>query len=172
MRITDTNEISRLFVAGEDEAVDHDLAAMIARTGALLRGHFRLESGLHSEYSPRFGQLAFRRGDAEEIALKCLDALPERPTNPIVLTVETAPRYLAQALGDRLHASVSIAKANAERHPTTKGVEPSGLDGRDVRVVADVLSSGESIRPLVELAKQRDDRDPDVAGGPVAVATL
>lgn len=91
----------------------------------------------------------------EEIALKCIDTLPERPTNPIVLTVETAPRYLAQALGVCLDASVSIGKANAELRPTTNGIEPSDLDGRDVLVVADVLSSGESIRPLVELAKRR-----------------
>jgi orotate phosphoribosyltransferase len=54
-----------------------------------------------------------------------------------------------------LDAPVSISKANAERRPTTNGIEPNDLDGRDVLVVADVLSSGESIRPLVELAKRR-----------------
>jgi hypothetical protein len=37
---------------------------LLVRAGALLEGHFRLQSGLHSPYFVRVGQLAYRPEDA------------------------------------------------------------------------------------------------------------
>lgn len=139
-----------------DESGD-ELATMVASTGALLQGHFRLQSGRHAEYFLRFGQLAFQTHIADRIAAiaKSAFALTSGTT---VLCAETAGRYLGAALARALDADVAIAEVDEWRRPTSVLRRGTIRGASDVIVATDVVTTGRSLLPLLALAREARSR--------------
>lgn len=154
MRIKDASAVLPVFGSPHGAAVHAELAALIASKGALLSGHFRLHSGLHTPYFLRFGQLAYEPAIAARLAEVCASQLVgavERPS--VVLCAETAARFLGAALAETLGAELAIAEVDEWRQPRA-ALLAGALEGRrEVVVVTDVVTTGRSIAPLVELAR-------------------
>lgn len=154
MRIKDASAVLPVFGSPHGAAVHAELAELIASKGALLSGHFRLHSGLHTPYFLRFGQLAYEPAVAARIAERCASELvgpTERPS--VVLCAETAARFLGAALAESIGAELAIAAVDERRQPRA-ALLAGALEGRrEVVVVTDVVTTGRSVAPLVEMAR-------------------
>ncbi len=154
MRLTDRSEIEALFAPAGAPVVFDELIEMIAESGAVLDGHFRLQSGLHSRYFLRFGQLAFHPANAQRIAQLFLEVTAPLDDGTVILAAETAPRYLAEALGKETGFEVVLAAVGEMRKPEKRVLDGRSLNGApSVLVVADVHSTGGSVSSLVDLAR-------------------
>lgn len=152
MRVTDLQKVSRLFASPIDQSVDRALVPMIAASGALIEGHFRLQNGQHAQYFLRFGQLTFHSADAARIADVALAALDPPRKDLAVLTVETSAKF-ATTIAEKTGGRLALTKVGAARRPTADLHKRNALErARAVLIVADVVHTGESIRPLLERA--------------------
>jgi orotate phosphoribosyltransferase len=120
------------------------------RVGALLEGHFRLTSGLHS---PGYLQCALvlqhpREAEAcgAEIAAKIRDLRPE-----VVLSPALGGIVIGQEVGKALGVRAIFAERQEGRLVLRRGfsLEP----GERVLVVEDVVTTGMSTRETIEVAK-------------------
>lgn len=121
--------------------------------GALLEGHFRLTSGLHSPHYVQCARLLQHPADAaaagEEIARRLAAARVERPTavvspaiGGIVLGHEVARAFGARAIWAERDAAGALALRRGF------ALEP----GEPVVAVEDVVTTAGSLRELVALA--------------------
>jgi len=140
---------------------------LLAETGALLKGHFRLQSGQHSEYFARIGQLLYRRADATEIATMMSEQLGRfrDHSHLVCLASENASGYLGRALAETLGARVALARIDECRRPTSALSSGEVSPGDSVLIVSDVVTTGQSIEPLLELVKERQ-------ATPIGIAAL
>ena len=120
------------------------------RVGALLEGHFRLTSGLHS---PGYLQCALvlqhpREAEAcgAEIAAKTRDLRPQ-----VVLSPALGGVVIGQEVGRALGVRAIFAERQEGRLTLRRGfsLEP----GERVLVVEDVITTGMSTRETIEVAK-------------------
>lgn len=135
----------------------------IADAGALLRGHFALQSGAHSDHIfrirgfarhpdalARLGQLLVRRADVN------LD-------DATLLCPESAGYLFADQLSQTWKRPLAVAKVDLLRRPTrellpeqrTSRYPGTIVPGTRVVIVNDVASTGGSIATLRELAIER-----------------
>lgn len=155
MRVTDKGRIRALFASAGSTEIVAELVEMIADSGALLDGHFRLQSGLHSRFFLRFGQLAFHPANAQRIAQLFLEVAAPIEEDTVILAAETAPRYLADALARETGQAVRLAGIGEMRKPEKRLLGDASLRGaQSVLIVVDVLNTGGSVSPLVELARE------------------
>ena len=154
MRIKDASAVLPVFGSPHGPEVHAELAALVASKRALLSGHFRLHSGLHTPYFLRFCQIAYDTQAAARIAARCASLVVgavERPA--VVLCAETAARFLGAALAESIGAALAIAEVDDRRQPRA-ALLAGALEGRrEVVVATDVVTSGRSIAPLVEMAR-------------------
>jgi orotate phosphoribosyltransferase len=170
MRIRDRDAVRRLLSPTVSGPAGTQLVEMVAESGALLHGHFRLQSGFHSEYFLRFGQLAFRQKEAEQIAAILVGLLSEPVDRLAVLGADTSARYLATSLARLLHVPLALAKTDDKRRPTSDLVDAHLLErARMIVIATDVINTGLSIKPMIDSAKKLA---PDAALRVVAFATL
>ncbi len=132
------------------------------KEGALLRGHFILSSGMHSEWYLQ-SALFLARPEEAEAALTTLGALlapfkPDLVVSPAVGGI-VAGQETARALGKRAF----FAERAGGRFVLRRGfrIEP----GERVVVVEDVVTTGGSVREVLDLVGA-------VGGRPVAVGAL
>ena len=130
--------------------VQHDdLLALFRRSGALLDGHFRLTSGLHS---PRYLQCALvlsRPPDAEALAA----ALAPRVAG-LGATVVLSPALGGIVIGQEVGRALGVRAIFAERQEG-KLVLRRGFSlspGDRVVVIEDVLTTGGSTRETIDVA--------------------
>jgi orotate phosphoribosyltransferase len=160
MRIKTESEVRSLLVpnAGRLPLPD-SLYADIARTGALLRGHFALQSGHHSEYFLRFSQLGWDAEALMRVAELLLEQPPFKVTEPTFLCSEAAGLFLGTAVQRRWAGShLAVLKMDARKRPTEvlrEGVLPSG---GDVIVVDDVVTQGRSLEVFLKQAQRAEAR--------------
>jgi len=154
MRITDLAKVRALLTvtAGEDE---EQILKLAADSGALLSGHFRLQAGHHAPYFLRFGQLAYR-DEASSVLARAFATrgFATAAADLVVVGAETSARYLAIALSKLLGASVALAEVDSLRRPKDTLKTGTVVGAQHVIVATDVLTTGASIRPLVELARK------------------
>lgn len=139
---------------------DDPILAAFFQTGAYLRGHFRLTSGLHSpeylqcalvlqypKHAERFGQLMateFRRVE---------------PT--LNLGVVIAPAMGGLIIGHEVARTLGARFIFTERDPSGAMVLRRGFSlepGETVVVVEDVITTGGSTREVVKIANQTGGR--------------
>ena len=127
-----------------------DLLALFRRSGALLDGHFRLTSGLHS---PRYLQCALvlsRPADAQALA----EALAPRLT-ALGATVVLSPALGGIVIGHEVGRALGIRAIFAERQDGALTLRRGfALAPEDrVLVVEDVVTTGGSTRETMEVAR-------------------
>lgn len=162
--IRDVAEVRELLVTSVDE-VAREVLPFVATAGALLRGHFLLQGGDHSEVFLRFARLAQDQAVADRIAVLLRSVAPFVPSDPFtVLCPESAGAFLGSAIARTAGGKLAIARVNAKRCP-----QPAlrlGTVDRDkpVIIVNDVVTTADSLRTLIEFAR--------TAGAPVAGAVV
>ena len=121
------------------------------RTGAMLEGHFQLSSGRHSD---RYFQCALLLADplraealAREIALK-IEHTPDVVVGPALGAV-----VWAHEVARALHTRAFFTERSNARMELRRGfhLEP----GERVLVVEDVLTTGGSVREVLEVVRTR-----------------
>lgn len=127
-----------------------DLLALFRRSGALLDGHFRLTSGLHS---PRYLQCALvlsRPADAQALA----EALAPRLA-PLGATVVLSPALGGIVIGHEVGRALGIRAIFAERQDGALTLRRGFALAPDDRVlvVEDVVTTGGSTRETMEVAR-------------------
>lgn len=124
---------------------------MLERTGALLSGHFRLSSGLHSEGYVQCARLLEHPSDAAELGRRLADLI--RPMQP--------QRIVAPAMGGLI---IGFAVAQALDVPMIFTERSGGEmvlrrgftlgDSRRVVIVEDVVTTGKSTAETVRVVEQ------------------
>ncbi|WP_164010979.1 hypothetical protein [Pyxidicoccus trucidator] len=160
MRIKDESLVRGLLVPNMGRLrLPDSLYADIARTGALLRGHFALQSGHHSEYFLRFSQLGWDAEALTNIAQLLLEQPPFRVNEPTFLCSEAAGLFLGSAIARRWTGSkLAVLKMDARKRPTEVLREGVLTPGGDVVVVDDVVTQGRSLETFLKQAQMAEAR--------------
>jgi orotate phosphoribosyltransferase len=129
------------------------LAELLSVPGALLDGHFRLLSGLHSDRFIAFSRITSLPGAPEQLADWLLPSLaPLRPD--AVLAPSTAGVGLGWAISQRLAVPLHLATLDDAGRPESLLGEED-LSGRSVLLVNDVVTTGDGLLALAELVRER-----------------
>lgn len=126
----------------------------LSRSGALLRGHFGLQGGRHTEYFIRFRAVSRDPALLAAIAGQLVDAVA-LPPSPIILVPESAGFFLGDAIGRRIGAPLAVARTDLSRRPARALLHGAIPEGAQVVVVNDVVTTGASLEPLLELVTDR-----------------
>ena len=126
----------------------------LLRSGALLRGHFGLHGGRHTEYFIRFRALSRDPDLLEPIVDHLLGAIA-LPDAPIVLVPESAGFFLGDAIARRLGAPLAVARTDLQRRPARALLHGAIPEGAQILVVNDVVTTGASLAPLLDLVGDR-----------------
>jgi orotate phosphoribosyltransferase len=127
-----------------------ELLDLYRRSGALLEGHFRLTSGLHSPGYLQCALVLQHPHQAEALGRAIADRVRDlRPT--VVLSPALGGVVIGQEVGRALGVRAIFAERQDGRLALRRGFT---LDGTDrVLVVEDVMTTGGSTRETIEVAK-------------------
>ena len=126
----------------------------LARSGALLRGHFGLQGGRHTEYFIRFRALSRDPALLGPIVDHLLAAVAV-PDDAIVLVPESAGFFLGDAIARRVGAPLAVSRTDLQRRPARALLHGDIPPGAQVVVVNDVVTTGASLEPLLDLVGDR-----------------
>jgi orotate phosphoribosyltransferase len=142
-------EVRQHLVVDARSPVAASLLEIVADCGVLLKGHFGLQSGNHSEYFVRFAQIGRDRDAIARVAQHLLDELG-RINFDVVLCPESGGYFLGQAIAERAGAKLGVSAINALRQPShvlRRGEIP---EGASVLIANDVVTTGHSLVPLID----------------------
>ena len=131
------------------------VAAAIARTGAILHGHFALRRELHIDTAVRFRAIG-RDPDALALVAARLAGLATWGWPGVrILSPESAGFFLGAAVA-RLHGLAhAVVETDVRRLPTATLATGELAAGDRVVLVNDVGSTGAGLEPMLELIAQR-----------------
>jgi orotate phosphoribosyltransferase len=165
-RIRDREQIKAFFrVRQAHKDTEDKLIDMLISAGAILRGHFQLESGLHSQFFFRFADLASRLDYIDFIADQFVADLDgDHIALDAILVQPSAGRLLAQMLNRKLNKEIIIARVNERNQPTGDLVNETDLHPNDrVLIVEDLATTGSSMATMIDSVRNKRAR-------PVAIA--
>ena len=127
-----------------------ELLDLYRRSGALLEGHFRLTSGLHSTGYMQCALVLQHPGHAEALGRAIADRVRELGAT-VVLSPALGGVVIGQEVGRALGVRAIFAERQDGRLSLRRGFT---LDPADrVLVVEDVMTTGGSTRETIEVAK-------------------
>jgi orotate phosphoribosyltransferase len=159
MRIRNVDEVRRLLVEDPRRSVlDEHIWECIAEKGALLKGHFTLWGGAHSEYFLRFSQIGGDRAATRKIARMLVRTAQFPVKGNTFLCSEASGLFLGAALAEECQSDLAITTIDGHRLPAD-ALRMGRLGAhQNVIVVNDVIWSGETARRLVERARKSGSR--------------
>jgi len=132
---------------GTQALSQEDLIALFEQKGALLTGHFRLSSGLHSDRYLQCAKILQYPDIAERIgsamAQEFSDAKPECVVGPAIGGI-----VIAQEVGRALGVRAIFAERESGSMTLRRGFAVE--KGERVLVVEDVITTGGSVREIVD----------------------
>ena len=142
--------ISKRYTRDVPAATAEDILDLFRRVGALLEGHFRLTSGLHS---PGYLQCALVLQHPRE-AEACGAGIADR-VRGLAPTVVLSPALGGIVIGHEVARALGVRAIFAERQDGTLTLRRGfSLDAADrVLVVEDVVTTGGSTRETIEAAR-------------------
>lgn len=153
LRTAALEEVRSVVVVTPRRGLPELMHRALAETGALLHGHFGLHGGKHTDYFIRFRALS----RSTELLGMVADHLVTRvePDVTTVIVPESAGFFLGDALATRLGATVAVARTDLQRRPARSLYNGTIHRGDRVLVVNDVVTTGTSLEPLLDLAADR-----------------
>lgn len=161
MIVRDPDQVGQLVLPNARIANKAALLGLVERCGALLDRHFSLQSGEHSRYFLRYAAIGRDRRGGDEAAQRVLEErlcpadLGEQTT---ILCPESAGFFLGHALHRQTGAELVVSRVDAHRRPAPIYRRGRIRAGREVVLVNDVISTGASLRPLIELVRREGAR--------------
>lgn len=149
-RIATEEELRDVVVAQPRRGLAELLERALLSSGALLRGHFGLQAGKHTEYFIRFRALARDAGVLDALCSHLLATI-DLPRDPVILVPESAGYFLGEALRGRTGGTLAVARTDIERRPARSLLHGVIPPDRPVIVVNDVVTTGASLEPLLDL---------------------
>jgi len=127
-----------------------ELLDLFRRSGALLDGHFRLTSGLHSSAYLQCALVLSRPADAEVLGREVADKV--RSFSP---TVVLSPALGGIVIGHEVGRALGVRALFAERQEAVLTLRRGFVlaDNDRVLVVEDVLTTGGSTRETMQVAR-------------------
>jgi orotate phosphoribosyltransferase len=127
-----------------------ELLDLFRRSGALLDGHFRLTSGLHSSAYLQCALVLSRPAEAEVLGREIADKV--RPFSP---TVVLSPALGGIVIGHEVGRALGVRALFAERQEGILTLRRGFVlaDNDRVLVVEDVLTTGGSTRETMQVAR-------------------
>ena len=131
------------------------LFELLAEHGALLEGHFALQSGEHSPYFLRFQDLGWNVTALRAFAGLLHDRQHSRLDVDLVLCSASAGFFFAAVCARLIDRPLAVLAADLKKRPLDK--LQSGSVPREARVliVADVITKGKTVEALVRYARNR-----------------
>ena len=153
LRTAALDEVREVVVVTPRRGLPELMHRALADTGALLHGHFGLHGGKHTDYFIRFRALS---RSAELLGLVA-DHLVTRVDADVttVIVPESAGFFLGDALAKRLGATIAVARTDLQRRPARSLYNGAILKTDRVLVVNDVVTTGASLEPLLDLVADR-----------------
>jgi orotate phosphoribosyltransferase len=131
-----------------------DLLHLVEASGAILHDHFVLQGGLHAEHFLRFSRIGLDPPRVDACARALVDTCPFPLAGTTVICPESAGFYLGHAVARALGAPLAVSRVDRARRPTADYRQGAIAPGAPVVIVNDVVTTGHSLRPLAELARQ------------------
>ncbi len=131
----------------------HRIFEIFEKAGALLKGHFLLSSGLHSDlYFEKFQVL--QHPEYVEILCKELASLFRDDTIEVVVGPTTGGIIIAYEVAKNLKTRSIFAESEGEGRIFKRGF---GLKkGERALIVDDILTTGKSVKEVIDLVKKHD----------------
>jgi orotate phosphoribosyltransferase len=149
--ITDVKSVDSL-VAEVYLGKRDDLVAALAESEALLRGHFRLLSGRHSDTFFRFRNFASWTGQATWMRQLSEQIRQSGVRFDIIVAPETAGSIIASSLAERggtgSTESVLLLRVDSDGEPTTEFLADRPRAADQVLIVNDVLTTGHGVSTM------------------------
>jgi orotate phosphoribosyltransferase len=151
MQVTAHERLRRLLGSSHSEEIREKMLGMVSQTGALLEGHFQLQSGLHSSHLIRFGNIGWERKLTKEVAAALVEIAPFAREATAVVCPETAGVFLGKALAEQLELPLAVTAVDAHRRPVPELRTGRLEDEHRLLVVNDVITTGRSLDPILQL---------------------
>lgn len=136
-----------------------DIHRRIAGSGALLKGHFQLLSGTHSQYFLRFSWFVQHSGNAAVTAALLREAIVELNWDPTVIVgPQTAGAALALEMANQLNVPNVVVKRGRDGRPSELLTEHTIRTLDRALIVNDVATTGVGVRQMIELATEAGAR--------------
>lgn len=136
------------------------LTELLNRPGALLRGHFSLLAGMHTDAFFRFSAIARDPEALDDIASLIRGGVDDLAIDAI-LSPTTAGVGLAWTLASSMGVPLHLASLDESGRPAGMLGEPA-IDGMGVLLVNDVVTTGRGLEAMARLAR---DRGASIAAG-------
>jgi len=137
-------------MTGAPPLTDTDVLDLFRQSGALLEGHFKLSSGLHSDRYLQSALVLQHPDLAERLGRALADRLRHlQPT--VILSPALGGIVIGQEVGRALHVRSIFAERQDGRLSLRRGFTLSAAD--QVVVVEDVITTGLSTRETIDAAE-------------------
>lgn len=153
MRLKDVEQVRARLHGNPQRRIPEEIYDEVARTGALLRGHFALQGGDHSEYFLRFSHLGWERSAIQLIAKVLLEQLPFEVSGRVILCSESAGLFLGHELARQAGVPLAVTKVDLHKRPVPAWREGALKAGDKVIVVSDVITRGGALEKLLSHAR-------------------
>jgi orotate phosphoribosyltransferase len=152
--VTDPLDVRR-YVGSPHADLSEQLSTKIANGRVLLEGHFELQSGRHSRFFLRFAGLGWNHAAVGELARDLVERSKFIPREErlTVVAPESAGLLLARGVADTLQAELVVTAVDDHRRPTSLVRHGRLAPGANVLIVTDVVTTGASLEPLLNIPK-------------------
>jgi orotate phosphoribosyltransferase len=150
LRTASIDEVREVVVVAPRRGLPELTYRALSETGALLRGHFGLHGGKHTEYFIRFRALSRDSALLAQVAEHLVAGI--EPGITTVIVPESAGFFLGAAIAKLLGAAVTVARTDMQRRPARRLFSGTIRNDERVLVVNDVVTTGTSLEPLLDLA--------------------
>jgi len=155
--VTDTPSLGELVQVDsecESSVAESELRALFSQTKCLLKGHFELLSGLHSEYFLRYTEVRARPRSHEWVVSNLFDEISRKFSKiDAILCPETAGFSIASDLANQLDLDLVVSKVDEDRSPTNK-LSSTRLGRRPrILLVNDVVTTGDGLSQMADVAR-------------------
>lgn len=150
--IMSLTHVRRTSKTAEDEIID-----MLASSGALLKGHFKLESGQHSSIFMRFADISGNSRYVNDIADDLISQLKDdKVVFDALLAQESAGRVLADRIANKLGKRMIVVETDKRNSPTNNLINETMLyRGDRVLLVIDLTTTGSALRKMAAIVRDR-----------------
>ena len=127
-----------------------DIAALLAETGALLQGHFRLSSGLHSPTYVQCAVLLEHPRNAKAIGQELASAIATHPSK--IVSPALGGVIIGYTVAEAFHVPFQFTERKEGRMTLRRGFR---IDRDEpVIIVEDVVTTGKSTRECAAVVEQ------------------